>query len=238
MAFVVIASVLLMVILSLLKVNVLVAIVISGLSAGLMSGLSLGDTVSMFVENMGGSANTALSYILLGGFAVAISYTGITKGLVQFLRKAVKGKRVFMLVAIALIASLSQNAVPVHIAFVPILIPPLIALFDKMQMDRRAVASALTFGLKAPYIMIPVGFGLIFQGIIQENMELNGVSISISEITKAMFVPGVGMLVGLLIAIFITYRKKRDYSKIQPEGQVSDFTDVDDTPFKFEMKHA
>lgn len=121
MAFVVIASVLIMVILSLLKVNVLLAIVISALSAGLMSGLSLADTVALFVENMGGSANTALSYVLLGGFAVAISLTGITTGLVQFLRKAVKGKRGFMLIAIALIASLSQNAVPVHIAFVPIL---------------------------------------------------------------------------------------------------------------------
>lgn len=119
MAFVVIASVLIMVILSLLKVNVLLAIVISALSAGLMSGLSLADTVALFVENMGGSANTALSYVLLGGFAVAISLTGITTGLVQFLRKAVKGKRGFMLIAIALIASLSQNAVPVHIAFVP-----------------------------------------------------------------------------------------------------------------------
>ena len=236
MAFVVIASVLLMVILSLLKVNVLVAIVISGLSAGLMSGLSLGDTVSMFVENMGGSANTALSYILLGGFAVAISYTGITKGLVQFLRKAVKGKRVFMLVAIALIASLSQNAVPVHIAFVPILIPPLIALFDKMQMDRRAVATSLVFGLKAPYVMLPVGFGLIFQGIIRDNMQENGLEFTLTEVTQAMLIPGLGMVVGLLFAIFVTYRKKRDYSQIQPSGAPSTI-EVDDEPFQFERKH-
>lgn len=123
MAFVVIASVLIMVILSLLKVNVLLAIVISALSAGLMSGLSLADTVALFVENMGGSANTALSYVLLGGFAVAISLTGITTGLVQFLRKAVKGKRGFMLIAIALSHPCLRTQCPVHIAFVPILIP-------------------------------------------------------------------------------------------------------------------
>ena len=237
MASAVILSVLLLVVLSLLKVNVLVAIVISALSAGLFAGESLIDTLGIFISNMGGNANTAISYILLGGFAAAIGLTGITKGVVQFLRRAVKGKRGVMLIAIAIIASLSQNAIPVHIAFIPILIPPLIALFDKMQIDRRAIASALTFGLKAPYIMIPVGFGLIFQGIIQENMELNGVSISISEITQAMLFPGIGMLVGLLIAIFITYRKKRDYSQIEAQGPVSDFANVDDSPFKFELKH-
>ncbi|MBU6081597.1 TRAP transporter large permease subunit [Allobacillus sp. SKP2-8] len=237
MAFVVIASVLIMVILSLLKVNVLLAIVISALSAGLMSGLSLADTVALFVENMGGSANTALSYVLLGGFAVAISLTGITTGLVQFLRKAVKGKRGFMLIAIALIASLSQNAVPVHIAFVPILIPPLIALFDKMQLDRRAVATSLVFGLKAPYVMLPIGFGLIFQGIIRDNMVENGIEFSLNEVTQAMLIPGAGMIVGLLIALFITYRKKRDYSQIQASETASSIAEESDAPFQFETKH-
>lgn len=237
MASAVIISVLLMVILSLLKVNVLVSIVISALSAGLLAGESLTDTVGIFISNMGGNANTAMSYILLGGFAVAIGMTGITKGLVQFLRRAVQGKRALMLIVIALIASLSQNAVPVHIAFIPILIPPLIAVFDKMQIDRRGVATALTFGLKAPYIMLPVGFGLIFQGIIQENMELNGLSIPLSDVTKAMIIPGLGMIVGLFIAIFITYRKKRDYSQIKPEGKVSTDFEDDDSPFKFEAKH-
>ena len=113
MASAVIISVLLMVILSLLKVNVLVSIVISALSAGLLAGESLTDTVGIFISNMGGNANTAMSYILLGGFAVAIGMTGITQGLVQFLRRAVQGKRALMLIVIALIASLSQNAAPV-----------------------------------------------------------------------------------------------------------------------------
>ena len=33
---------------------------------------------------------------------------------------------------------------------------------NKMKLDRRAVACALTFGLKAPYVSLPVGFGLLF----------------------------------------------------------------------------
>ncbi|GEL78137.1 Na+/H+ antiporter family protein [Tenuibacillus multivorans] len=235
MASAVIISVLLMTILSLLKVNVLVAIVISALTAGLMVDLSFKDFIEMFVNNMGTA--TAISYILLGGFAAAINMTGITKVIVQFLRKAVKGKRGFMLIAIAVIASFSQNIVPVHIAFIPILIPPLIALFDKMQIDRRAVATALTFGLKAPYVMIPLGFGLIFHETIQESMADSGIELSITEIASAMLIPGLGMVIGLLIAIFVTYRKKRDYSQIEPEGQPSEIAEVDDTPFKFETKH-
>lgn len=84
-------------------------------------------------------------------------------------------------------------------------------LFDKMQIDRRALAAALTFGLKAPYIMIPAGFGLIFKGIIIEEMKAGGMDISLATANMAMLIPGSGMIVGLLVAIFITYRKKRNY---------------------------
>ncbi|MET3683131.1 putative histidine transporter YuiF (NhaC family) [Alkalibacillus flavidus] len=237
MAIAVIISVILMTTLSLLKVNVLLAIVISAMSAGLIAGLPFTEIVSIFTSNMGGSANTALSYVLLGGFAVAISLTGITKGLVQGVRSVMSGQRVALMVLIALIASLSQNAVPVHIAFIPILIPPLLGLFDRMQIDRRGVATALTFGLKAPYITLPVGFGLIFQGIVHDNMVENGVDIAFGSVTQAMIVPGAGMLIGLVIALGLTYRKKRDYSQIEPKGQPSDITE-DDSPFKFELKHA
>lgn len=115
-----------------------------------------------------------------------------------------------MLLAIAGVASLSQNLVPVHIAFIPILIPPLLKLFEDMKIDRRGVATALTFGLKAPYIMIPAGFGLIFHGFIVDGMEKSGVEITMSQTALSMLIPGLGMVVGLLIAVFITYRNDRE----------------------------
>lgn len=52
----------------------------------------------------------------------------------------------------------SQNLIPVHIAFIPILIPPLLKLMNHLKVDRRAMACALAFGLKTPYITLPVGF--------------------------------------------------------------------------------
>src|SRR5699024_2359884 len=63
---------------------------------------------------------------------------------------------------------------------------------------------------KFPYITIPVGFGLIFQGIIQEEMTKNGIEITLGEVTKSMIFPGIAMIIGLLIALLITYRKDRE----------------------------
>src|SRR5699024_7580766 len=119
------------------------------------------------------------------------------------------GKRLLLVFTLAGIASLSQNLIPVHIAFIPILIPPLLVLFDRLKLDRRAVAAALTFGLKFPYITIPVGFGFVYQGIIYKEMVKNGIDISKTDIMLAMLFPGAAMIIGLLVAVLITYRKDR-----------------------------
>lgn len=206
----VVISVIVMSVFSLLRVNVMFAIMIAAGVAGLMEGLSLTEATTMLVSGMGGQANTALSYILLGMFAVMISFSGITGFLVKRLMKVLRGKRSILLLTLAGVACFSQNVVPIHIAFIPILIPPLLHLFDKMKIDRRGVACALTFGLKAPYIMIPAGFGLIFHGIIAEEMKASGMEIPLLSVTYSMLIPGMGMFVGLLIAVFISYRKPRE----------------------------
>ncbi|UCZ52771.1 Na+/H+ antiporter family protein [Bacillus shivajii] len=210
----VIISVVVMIVLSLLRVNVVLAILFAALTAGLTAGMSLVDTTNLLVSGMGEQANTALSYILLGAFAVMIGYSGITGFLVRHLIRVLKGKKAFMLLTIAAVASLSQNVVPVHIAFIPILIPPLLHLFDKMKLDRRGVAASLTFGLKAPYVMIPAGYGLIFHGIIADEMTANGMAIHVGQVPLAMLIPGLGMVFGLFVAIFFTYRKDRQVNEL------------------------
>ncbi|MBB6513533.1 hypothetical protein GGQ92_002345 [Gracilibacillus halotolerans] len=209
MEWVVLIAVLVMLALSLLRIHVIFAIIIAAIVAGLMAGMNVQDTVSLLIEGMGGQASTALSYILLGIFAAMISYTGITGILVQSLIRILTGKKTMLVLVIGGIACLSQNIVPVHIAFIPILIPPLLKVFDEMKLDRRAVATALTFGLKTPYVMIPVGYGLIFHETIQKGMENSGVAIEISDSAFSMLIPGAGMILGFLIATFISYRKDR-----------------------------
>lgn len=89
---------------------------------------------------------------------------------------------------------------------------------NKLKIDRRAVACALTFGLKTPYIAIPVGFGLIFQNIIRDQMIANGIDTTTNMVTGVMWIPAIGMILGLLVAVFITYRKPRDYKDVKIEG--------------------
>lgn len=207
----VLVSVLVMCVLCLLKVNILLTIMLSAIVAGVMSGFTLGGTMTFLVNGMGGQANTALSYILLGALAVGIYQTGLATMLSRAVEKVVgKSGTVFLLI-LAGVACCSQNVIPVHIAFIPILVPPLLAVMNDLKIDRRAAACALTFGLKAPYIAVPAGFGLIFQGIIADNMKLNGMEVDASSIWSYLLLPGAGMLLGLLIALFISYRKPRVY---------------------------
>lgn len=208
----VIISVGLLCILCLLGINVLLAIMLSAIIAGLISGMPISKTMEIFISGMGGNSETALSYILLGTFAAAMTHTGLTTILAKKIASIIREKKIILISIITLIAVFSQNLIPVHIAFIPILIPPLLGIMNKLKIDRRSVACALAFGLKAPYIAIPAGFGLIFQGLIAENMTLNGMNVLRSDIWKSTWFLGLAMFVGLLIAIFISYKKPRIYN--------------------------
>ncbi|WP_033542801.1 Na+/H+ antiporter family protein [Planococcus sp. CAU13] len=216
----VILAVLVMLVLSLLRVNVVFALLIGALAGGVIGGLSFMDTITAFTEGLGAGATIALSYAMLGGFAVAISRTGIPELLVQGVLKVVNkdGKtsreglaRALIIFALLSMAILSQNAIPIHIAFIPLLVPPILHILNELRIDRRLIAAVLTFGLTAPYILLPYGFGLIFHGILATQMELAGLTIDIADIPRAMALPVAGLAVGLIIAVFFSYRKPRDY---------------------------
>ncbi|WP_186430999.1 Na+/H+ antiporter family protein [Clostridium sp. BSD9I1] len=210
----VIISVIIMAALCLLKLNVMLAILIAAVVAGLAAGMPIGETMSTLIGGMGGNSETALSYILLGALAVAINKTGLATILAKKIAKVVKGKAIVFTLLIAFVACFSQNLIPVHIAFIPILIPPLIPIMNKMKIDRRAVACALTFGLKAPYVTLPVGFGLIFHNIIRDQMIQNGVNVTTADVASVMWIGGASMVVGLFLAVFIFYRKPREYREM------------------------
>lgn len=204
-------SVVLLCILCLRKINVLLAIIISTLCAGLISGMDVREVMNVFISGMGGNSETALSYILLGAFAATMAHSGFTDVISNKIAKFVADRKYVLLGILTLIAMASQNLIPIHIAFIPIIIPPLLSIMNKLDIDRRAVACVLAFGLKMPYIAIPAGFGLIFQNLIADNMVQNGVHVLRSDIWKFNSILGLGMVAGLLIAVFISYRKPRIY---------------------------
>lgn len=220
----VVIAVLAMLILSLLRVNVVLALIAGALIGGLTGGLSIEKTIEVFTGGLGGSAEVALSYALLGGFAVAISKTGLPNLIVDWMigmigkngeSKAKTYSKAIIVILILMMAIFSQNLIPIHIAFIPILIPPLLIVFNELKIDRRLIASVLTFGLTAPYILLPVGFGGIFHDILATNMADSGMEIDMGDIPTAMLLPVAGLVGGLLIAIFVSYRKPRIYQDHQ-----------------------
>lgn len=210
----VVLAVLTLCVLCLFKINVLLSMLVALFVGGIAGGMGVLGTMKSVLGGLGSNGETALAYILLGTFASCMAYTGITTILSKKIAIVVGANKYILYIILTLIAVASQNIIPVHIAYIPILIPPLLVIMNKLKMDRRGVACAIAFGHKAPYIAIPMGFGLIFMGIIRDNMTLNGMPVTIAQITSVNWILALSMLVGLLIAIFVTYRKPREYKDI------------------------
>ena len=218
----VVAAVAVMLILSLCRVHVVVSLIFGALTGGLLGGLGLETTLSTFQSGLGKGANIALSYALLGAFAVAIAKSGLAHALADKGLRLVDSRRegsgtvlkLMLLLVLLGVAISSQNILPIHIAFIPLLVPPLLFVMARLQLDRRAVACALTFGLITPYMFLPVGFGGIFlNDILLANVAESGVVVDGVNVMHAMALPALGMLFGLLVAVFISYRKPRAYDE-------------------------
>lgn len=222
----VVVAVCLMLLLAVLRVHVVLALFIGALAGGLLSGMGLEGTMVAFQEGLGAGAKIALSYALLGAFAMAVAHSGLPNLLAQWMLGHLRSsdgtgarKRAFtrwaMLAGICAMAVMSQNLIPVHIAFIPLLIPPLLVVMNNLRLDRRAVACALTFGLVTTYMFLPIGFGKIFlTDILLGNIAKAGMDVSGINVMSAMAIPAAGMVVGLLLAVFVTYRKPREYRDV------------------------
>lgn len=225
-------GVVLMTLLCFFRFNVLLSVLLSGLFVGVWSKFmnvehltlmefftqlpqAMMDSMKVLIDGMQGNLQTALSYILLGAVAAAISRTNLTAYLIKIVSHYISHKKYLLILSLALIACFSQNLIPIHVAFVPLLIPPLLKLFNKLKIDRRAIACALTFGLTTPYMVIPLGFGLIFQTLLVDNLNSNGVQISLGEVSQTMAFAAICMLVGLFLAVFVFYSKPREYQEEQ-----------------------
>lgn len=221
----VVIAIAVMFILSLARVSVVLTLVISAIIGGLVAGLSLSQTVEAFNAGLGDGAEVALAYAVLGAFALALSKSGLPDllahkliGLLGFEASKNQEKKVkYLLLTILLIAAIfSQNLIPVHIAFIPVLVPPLLKVMNHLKLDRRAAACVLTLGLVGTYIFLPVGFGAIFleqilMGNINKIGAAYGLHVERSMMPIGMAIPVLGMVLGTLVAVFVSYRKPREY---------------------------
>ena len=206
------------------RVHVVISLFIGALVGGLISGIGLGPTMVAFQDGLAGGAKIALSYALLGAFAMAVASSGLPTLLARWImskignteesanRRAVLVTKWLMVAGVLAMAIMSQNLIPVHIAFIPLIIPPLLGVMNKLRIDRRLIACVLTFGLVTTYMWIPVGFGSIFLNeILLGNIRKAGLDTTGINIMQVMSIPALGMIAGLIIAVGFSYRKPRDY---------------------------
>ena len=225
----VLLAVVIMLGLSLARVHVVLSLLIGALAGGLIAGLGMTDTLNAFQEGIRNGAQIALSYALLGAFAVAIAHSGLPQSLAGAVIKRIdaggtSGMIKYMLFAgLITMSCFSQNLIPIHIAFIPLLVPPLLLAFNRMHIDRRLIACLLTFGLVTTYMFIPYGFGDIYLNqIMLKNVGEAGIDITDISVVKAMAIPAFGMFIGLLIAVFVSYRKPRQYQQLTIDKEAHD----------------
>src|SRR5699024_10944528 len=81
----VVIAVAVMLLLALLRVHVVIALFLGRLAGGLMAGMGIEATMLAFQSGLGDSAKIALSYALLGAFAMAVAASGLPKVLADTL---------------------------------------------------------------------------------------------------------------------------------------------------------
>lgn len=213
--------------LALSRVHVVIAMFIGAVAGGLVAGLGLDATMLAFQGGLGDGAKIALSYGLLGAFAMAVASSGLPQALADSLirrldpsserasDRMVTVTKYALAGGVLLMSVASQNLIPVHIAFIPLLIPPLLSVMNQLRIDRRLIACILTFGLVTTYMYIPLGFGKIFlEDILMGNIASAGMETAGINVMDAMGIPALGMVAGLLVAVFVSYRKPRDYADL------------------------
>ncbi|CAN0089953.1 unnamed protein product [Ectocarpus sp. 12 AP-2014] len=223
----VVLTISLMVMLCLLQVPVAIALIAAALVGGLHSGLAITDAVAAFNDSLLIGSQVGLTYIMVGAFAVALARSGLLDLFAHKIASRLdlsegatnKGVKWTLFLAFMAASIMSQNLVPVHIAFIPILIPPLLGVMNRLHIDRRAVACILACSISASYLLLPAGFGAIYLNeILLTNVNdagrAYGLTVTASMLPTAMFLPVMGILLGMCVAVFYTYRKPRDYQTV------------------------
>lgn len=218
----VVLAVVVMLVLSVARVNVVISLFVGALVGGFWAKMPLNAIIETYQNGLSGGAVIALTYALLGVFAVSLSHSGLPQYLADKLIKKTQASdlksvikvKYLIVCGLILMGLASQTVMPIHIAFIFMVVPPLIAVFNALNIDRRLVACVTSFGLVTGYMMFPWGFGSIYLNqILLGNIEKSGMSTTGLSVMQAMAIPALGMLVGLCIAVFWTYRKPRIYAK-------------------------
>src|SRR5690554_2198066 len=132
----VVAAVLIMLVLSLARIHVVVALIVGAVSGGLIAGLSLEATIAAFNNVLGAGA--------IGQSGLCHELADNTLAMVGQQESSARAKSVcYMIIGVLeLIALSSQSICAIHIAFIPLVVPPLLYVMARLKIARRFVACA------------------------------------------------------------------------------------------------
>ncbi len=209
----VILGVLLMLLLTLVRINVIVAMTVSAIVSGLVAGLGLTQTLDAFNQGLSGGAQIALSYAMLGAFAVAISKSGLTSILADKLLSKVqishseqsKTLLSFTLLTVILLCSVAAQNISGSMILGGLTGVIVFTLFCTVKWDESS--DLFTKGVA---MMAMIGFIMISAQGFASVMKANGNVASLVQ-SAASFMEGnkplaaaVILLVGLLITMGIS----------------------------------
>ena len=234
----VVISVIVMLALSVARVHVVISLFVASVVAGLVAGMGISGTMVAFQTGLAGGAKIALSYALLGAFAMAVAHSGLptllARAIVNRMRNAdaqssvrvARGAKWGIIGGVLVMGIMAENLIPIHIAFIPLLVPPLIGVMTELKLGRRIIACAITFGVVTAYMFFPIGFGRIFLcGVLYKNINAAGMDVSAVNPMAAMAIPAASMTIGCAIALLFSYRKPRTY-----EQRETSFTSTEEKP--------
>ena len=203
-------SVAVMLVLCILKVNVFLSVILAAMLCTLLGGGALVDGMNTFIGGLGGNAEVVLSMLLFGILANAMVKSGIGEALSPRIMKLMGKNAWIIVVLLGLMAIISETFILIATIFVPIVVPPLLPILNRYRIDRRLACTVIISGFQIGYACIPVGYGLIFQGIVRDEMAANGLDIPLHLVTSSCVVIAMAMFIAIMVA-FLLFRKPRDY---------------------------
>lgn len=200
-----------MIVLCLLKIDVFFSIVASVFVCIFLSGTDPTEGFKLFIGGMGGNAEIIYGLLVMGMLGVVMQEIKMGEVLVPRLSKLIGNKVWLIPVIICVMAILSETVILVFVTFVPIFVPPFLALFNKYKVDRRMLVTVINAGLQIGYVCVPIGIGAVYMGIVQGAVIDNGLQVEFGQIWSANLPILIALIVGVISAIII-FRRPRDYS--------------------------
>ena len=219
-----------------LHVNVYLAIILAAMLCGLMGGASLGDIITLFAGGIADHGENAINFTLLAAVASAIVASGMGAAMAPRVSKVLGKRPWLLLVGLVVIAALCETVITFGATFCFIIIPPLLTVFNRYNVDRRKVATAIMCGLQIGYVCIPIGYGAVFQQIVATTMADCGVEISYMQVAATTWPIFLAMVAGAVL-VAVIFRKPRVYTPVPGITQVESESSESEMP-PWTLKHT